>query len=96
VDECENPPVAKKRRARGWQVRDPAELERREQRREMIAGARASATTVTRDELRKDAAEWAERTAVEQGLPRRVMDIGVLRDVMRLMGLLKDEQPPAE
>jgi len=25
-----------------------------------------------------------------------VMDIAVLRDVMRLMGLLKDEQPPAE
>jgi hypothetical protein len=51
---------------------------------------------VTGDELRKDAAEWAERTAVEQGLPPRVMDIDVLRDVMRLMGLLKDEQPPAE
>jgi hypothetical protein len=51
---------------------------------------------VTDEELRKDAAEWAERTAVEQGLPPRVMDIAVLRGVMRLMGLLKDEQPQAE
>jgi hypothetical protein len=51
---------------------------------------------VTDEELRKDAAEWAERTAVEKGLPPRVMGIAVLRDVMRLMGLLKDEQPPAE
>ena len=42
-------------------------------------------------ELRETAAEWAERTAIEQRLPR----IDVLRDVMRLMGLLTDEQPRA-
>jgi hypothetical protein len=50
---------------------------------------------VIEGELGETAAEWAERTAIEQRLPPRVMDIDVLRDVMRLMGLLTDEQPQA-
>jgi hypothetical protein len=43
------------------------------------------------DELRKQAAEWAERTAVEQGLPPKVTDQDVLRQVARLLGLLDRE-----
>ena len=48
---CENPRVAKERRggAPRWPVRDPDELARREARRAMIAGARASAQSVSRD-----------------------------------------------
>jgi hypothetical protein len=61
----------------------------------MSNGSRKT-VTVPDDEIRETAAEWAERTAIEQGLPPRVMDIDVLRDVMRLMGLLMDEQPPTE
>ena len=51
---------------------------------------------MTDEELRKEAAAWAERTAMEQGLPPRVMDIDILREVMRLMGLLKDEPSRVE
>jgi hypothetical protein len=73
----------------GWPRLAADEQARAEERRKLIAGA-------ADEETHEAAAEWAERTAVEQGLPPRVMDIAVLRDVMRLMGLLKDEQPPAE
>jgi hypothetical protein len=39
------------------------------------------------DELRELAAAWAERKAVEQGLPPKVMDAGILRKVALLLGL---------
>jgi hypothetical protein len=52
------------------------------------------AIAVADEETHGTAVEWGEFTAVEQGLPPRVMDIDVLRDVID--GLLKDEQPPAE
>jgi hypothetical protein len=42
---------------------------------------------MTEEELRAEAAAWAERTAVEQGLPPSVMEIEGLRQVARLMGL---------
>jgi hypothetical protein len=42
---------------------------------------------VTEDEIRDLAAAWAERTATEQGLPPRVMDISVLRQVVYLLEL---------
>jgi hypothetical protein len=51
---------------------------------------------VTEDELRESAAAWAERTAIEQGLPPRVMDIAVLREVLRLLGLVEPEQSEVE
>jgi hypothetical protein len=51
---------------------------------------------VTEDELRESAAAWAERTAIEQGLPPRVMDIAVLRKVLRLLGLVEPEQSEVE
>jgi hypothetical protein len=43
------------------------------------------------DDLRQSAAEWAERTAIEQGLPPRVTDIATLRHVARLLGLLEPD-----
>jgi hypothetical protein len=43
----------------------------------------------TEDELRKLAAAWAERTAIEQGLPPKV---SVLREVARVLQLSKQEQ----
>jgi len=51
---------------------------------------------VTQDEVRELAAAWAERTAIEQGLPPRVMDIAVLRQVGRLLGLVEPEQSGVE
>jgi hypothetical protein len=39
------------------------------------------------DELREAAAKWAEETAVAQGLPARVEDLDVLRNVCELLGL---------
>ena len=42
---------------------------------------------VTDEELRARAAEWAERTALEQGLPPRVADLDVLRQIARLLEL---------
>ena len=47
--------------------------------------ARISAWTTA--EIRKLAASWAERTAVEQGLPPRMADVDVLRKVARLLEL---------
>jgi hypothetical protein len=48
------------------------------------------------EELRQQAAEWAERTAIEQGLPPKVTDQGVLREIARLMGLLEAKDSDAE
>jgi hypothetical protein len=41
----------------------------------------------TAADLRNLAASWAERTAVEQGLPPRVADVDVLRKVAQLLEL---------
>jgi hypothetical protein len=41
------------------------------------------------ESLRKLAHEWAERTAVEQGLPAKVTDVATLRRVARILGLDK-------
>ena len=41
----------------------------------------------TTAEIRKLAASWAERTAVEQGLPPCIADIKVLREVAQLLEL---------
>jgi hypothetical protein len=41
------------------------------------------------ERLRKLAREWAERTAVEQGLPPKVTDVATLRRVARILGLEK-------
>jgi hypothetical protein len=43
------------------------------------------------DELREAAHRWAEETAVAQGLPPKVMDLAVLRDVCELLGIRKAE-----
>jgi hypothetical protein len=45
------------------------------------------------DELRDRAAAWAEETAVAQGLPARVEDVEVLRDVCELLGLCRSDPP---
>jgi hypothetical protein len=47
------------------------------------------------EELRKRAQEWAEKTAVEQGLPPKVTDHAVLREIARLLELeLSDATAP--
>ena len=48
------------------------------------------------DEFREPAAAWAERTAVEQGLPPRVMELAVLREVVLLLGMVEPEQSEVE
>jgi hypothetical protein len=45
------------------------------------------------DELRADAQAWAEQTAIEQGLPARVEDLEVLRQVAELLGLRESDAP---
>jgi hypothetical protein len=45
------------------------------------------------DDLREQAAAWAEQTAVAQGLPARVEDLEVLRDVCELLGLRRSDAP---
>jgi len=45
------------------------------------------------DELREAAAQWAEETALAQGLPARVEDLGVLRDVCELLELRASSAP---
>ena len=45
---------------------------------------------------RERAAEWAERTAVEHGLPPRVEDIAVLRYVLYLSGITDAEGNPID
>ena len=47
------------------------------------------------DELREAAHQWAEETAVAQGLPPKVMDLEVLRDVCELLGI-REPEPPAQ
>jgi hypothetical protein len=44
-------------------------------------------------ELRKEAKEWAEQSAIDQGLPPKVEDPVVLREVARLLGLDEPEPP---
>ena len=39
-------------------------------------------------ELRKQAYEWAERTATEQGLPPKIEDVVVIRRVLFPMGFI--------
>jgi hypothetical protein len=43
---------------------------------------------VLHDELRRQAHEWAERTALEQGRPLKVDDPKILRDACLLLGLI--------
>jgi hypothetical protein len=45
------------------------------------------------DDLLQRAAEWAEETAVAQGLPARVEDLDVLRSVCELLGLRQSDAP---
>jgi hypothetical protein len=49
------------------------------------------------DGLRERAEQWAEETAVAQGLPARVEDLEVLQNVCELLGLRSDapERPEA-
>ena len=44
-----------------------------------------------RAEIRRLAAEWAERTAVEQGLPARIEDEVTLQEVATLLCAGRDE-----
>jgi hypothetical protein len=45
------------------------------------------------DDLQERAAKWAEETAVAQGLPARVEDLEVLRDVCELLALRRSDAP---
>jgi hypothetical protein len=45
------------------------------------------------DQLRAQAQAWAEETAQAQGLPAKVADHGVLRDVAALLGLKASVAP---
>lgn len=45
-------------------------------------------------DFRKRAHEWAERTAIEQGLPPKIEDEVVIRRVLILMGLLDTDGRP--
>ena len=45
------------------------------------------------DELREAARRWAEETAIAQGLPPKVMDLEVLRNVCELLGIREPEPP---
>jgi hypothetical protein len=45
------------------------------------------------ESLRERAAKWAEETAVEQGLPARIEDLEVLRNVCELLGLRESDAP---
>lgn len=47
-------------------------------------------------ELRGRAGGWAERTAVEQGLPPRIEDIAVLRQILYWLGLVDLGGKPVE
>jgi hypothetical protein len=46
---------------------------------------------VTREQERRLAAEWAERTAVEQGLPATIEDEATLQEVATLLCAGRDE-----
>jgi hypothetical protein len=45
------------------------------------------------DELRERAAKWAEETAIAQGLPARIADLQVLRNICELLGLCESDPP---
>jgi hypothetical protein len=45
------------------------------------------------DSLRERAGKWAEETAVAQGLPARIEDLEVLRNVCELLGLRESDAP---
>jgi hypothetical protein len=45
------------------------------------------------EDLRERAAKWAEETAVDQGLPARIEDLDVLRNVCELLGLRESDAP---
>ena len=45
------------------------------------------------DSLRQRAAKWAEETAVAQGLPPRIEDMEVLRNICELLGLRESDAP---
>lgn len=45
------------------------------------------------DNLRERAAKWAEETAVAQGLPRRIDDLEVLRNICELLGVRESDAP---
>lgn len=45
------------------------------------------------DDLRERAANWAEKTALAQGLPAKIEDIEVLRNVCELLGLRESDAP---
>jgi hypothetical protein len=61
----------------------------------MAAGDKAERHPVAHD-LRADAAAWAERTAVEQGLPAKVEDVAVLRRVLYLLEIIDADGKPIE
>ena len=45
------------------------------------------------DSLRERAAKWAEETAVAQGLPAKIEDLQVLRNICELLGLRESDAP---
>lgn len=45
------------------------------------------------DSFRERAAKWAEETATAQGLPARIEDLEVLRDICELLGLRESDPP---
>jgi hypothetical protein len=45
------------------------------------------------ESLRERAAKWAEETAVAQGLPPRIEDMEVLRNICELLGLRESDTP---
>jgi hypothetical protein len=45
------------------------------------------------DDLQERAATWAEETAVAQGLPPRIEDLAVLRNVCELLGICESDAP---
>ena len=75
----------------GWAAR-PCPCGARRNRR---AGAPRRRTGVPGldDELSERAEKWAEETAVAQGLPPRIEDLDVLRDVCELLGLRRSGAP---
>jgi hypothetical protein len=64
--------------------------------RRLETNAFGEGAEVTNESLRKHAAEWAERTALEQGLPPKVTDPDVLREIARLLRLHKRARQKAE
>ena len=47
--------------------------------------------TAETENLHEQAREWAERTAIESGLPSKIQDAAILRRVLLLMGFLGEE-----